>query len=93
MNLENRLLSWYPVIASLMFEAATGGQIIRMFREQSALGQEPISWFLVFIGLFGWYRWYTIRTPTEKLARYTALVSSFINLFAFFVCVYFKYTY
>jgi hypothetical protein len=49
MNLENRLLSWYPVIASLMFEAATGGQIIRMFREQSALGQETdFHGFLVF---------------------------------------------
>lgn len=81
----------YPVIAAVLFEIATGGHIIRMIRERSALGQEPISWLLVSLGLFGWYKWYKIRTPDQKFAQWTALVSCWVNLFAFFVSLYFKY--
>jgi len=91
MNIKNRLLDFYPIFASITFELATGGQILRMFREQSALGQEPISWLLVFFGLFGWSYWYKVKVPDQKIARYTAFISSLINLAAFFICLYFKY--
>jgi hypothetical protein len=85
------IIDLYPVFAATLFEIATGGHIVRMIRERSALGQEPISWLLVSLGLFGWYKWYTIRTPNQKFAQWTALVSSLVNLVAFFISCYYKW--
>jgi hypothetical protein len=90
---KDRLLDFYPAIAATMFELATGGQIIRMIREKSALGQEPISWLLVSLGLFGWYQWYKVKTPDKKLAQWTAFISCWVNVIAFIISVYFKYYY
>ena len=84
---------YYPVIATIVFEMATGGQILRMIREKSAMGQEPVSWLLVILGLLGWAKWYKKNTPEHKLPRFTAMGSAMFHTIALGICIYFKYLY
>lgn len=72
-------------------EIAVVGQMIRMFREHSALGQEPISWGLVTLGLVGWVLWYTRMTPEHKVPRYSAMIGCAMNFTGFLTVCYFRY--
>lgn len=88
---KKQVLQYYPIIATVIFEISTVGQLIRMIHEQSALGQEPISWFLVVVGLFGWSYWYKVMTPENKIPMYTALFSGIFNIIGLLTTIYFKY--
>lgn len=88
---KENFVKYYPVVATVIFEIATIGQILRMFSEQSAAGQEPLSWLLVTVGLSGWMFWYKITIPDHKLVFYSVAVGTAVNSIAFITCVYFKY--
>jgi hypothetical protein len=81
---------YYPLVATGCFEVATIGQIARMIREQSAAGQEPLSWLLAAAGLFGFGLWYKYTVPEQRLARYAAYVGGGANLIALSTVIYFR---
>lgn len=74
-----------------MMEVAVVGQMFRMFRERSALGQEPFSWAVVTLGLSGWVLWYTKMTPEHKVPRYSAMIGCGMNFVGFLTVCYFRY--
>lgn len=86
-------MTFWPFMSVAMMETATIGQMIRMFREQSAKGQEPLSWLIVTIGIFGWAAWYHIMTPDHKFPKYAALFGGVANSIGMGVVIYFRYFY
>ena len=81
---------YYPVVATGFFEIATIGQIVRMIREQSSMGQEPLSWLLAAAGLFGFGLWYRYTVPEQRLPRYAAYIGGGANFVALGTVIYFK---
>lgn len=75
----------------MLFETAIAGQIIRMFREQSALGQEPISWAIVTLGIGGWIVYYHRIIPDHKFPKYAACVGCAANFLGLLTVCYFRY--
>jgi hypothetical protein len=91
MNIMRKVLPYYPVISTVAFELSTIGQIARMVRESSALGQEPISWLLCVLGLVGWAYWYRQMTPQHPVPFYTALLGAGCNSIALFITIYYRW--
>ena len=70
-----------PVVTSVLFDVGAIGQILKMIREGSSVGQSVSSWIMVTVGLLLWVNYYRVVTPELKLPRYTAAVSAAINFF------------
>lgn len=85
-----KLFKYYPVIAVIAFELSTLGHIFRMINEQSAIGQEPVSWILCVVGLIGWAIWYKLYIPDQRTPMYTAILGAFVNTIALITTLYFK---
>lgn len=86
-------MKFWPFVATGILQVATFGQMIRMFREQSAKGQEPFSWLIVTLSIFGWALWYHIMTPEHKFPKVAAIFSGVTNSLGLAVVIYFRYFY
>lgn len=69
-----------PIATSLLLDGGAIGQIIRMWREKSALGQSLLSWMAVILALVLWANFYRVITPTQYWARLTILLSIALNV-------------
>jgi uncharacterized protein with PQ loop repeat len=81
---------YFPVLATILIELASIGQIVQMYREQSSVGHNPLSWTLLVVALILWERFYTICTPNERPAIWTARVSVLMYIFVLGSVLYFR---
>ena len=88
-NLDT-LVKYFPVLATLLIEAASLGQIARMFQERSSAGQSFVSYLLLILALVLWERFYAIRTPDEKPAVWTARASILVNILVASCVLYYR---
>lgn len=68
-----------PIVTSLLLDGGAVGQIVRMWREGSALGQSLLSWLAVILALVLWANFYRVITPAQYWARLTILLSIALN--------------
>lgn len=80
-----------PVVTTFFLEAANVGQILRMVKEQSALGQSLIGWALVWCALVLWWNFYRVCTPNERRAYWATLVGIAMNTCVILTVIYFRY--
>lgn len=69
-----------PIATSLLLDGGAIGQIVRMWRERSALGQSLTSWLAVILALLLWANFYRVITPDQFWARATILLSIALNV-------------
>lgn len=69
-----------PIVTSLLLDGGAIGQIVRMWREQSARGQSLTSWLAVILALTLWANFYRVITPNQFWARATILLSIALNV-------------
>ena len=53
-------------------KGGANGQIVRMVHERTAAGQSLTSWVGVTFALVLWHNFYTVKTPDERPAIWTA---------------------
>lgn len=82
---------YWPILAIILLEGGSLGQIFTMLYKHTSAGQQLFSWLAWAIGLFGWYVWYKMFTPQEKLAISMTLLASIIDFFGFLTCLYVTY--
>jgi len=75
-----RIIGYFPVLSTILIDLANIGHIIRMFQEKSSAGQNPYSYLMVILALVLWAEFYRVRTPEEKIARWTAWFGVMFNL-------------
>lgn len=85
------LLKYFPILATVLFQLSTIGHIARMIKEKSSLGQEPLSWVFVLVGLFMWVAWYKTFTPEHKIPFWSTVTQIIMGLIGLGVCVYFRF--
>jgi uncharacterized protein with PQ loop repeat len=86
-----QLVSYTPLVTTLIFEAANVGQLIEMWSKKTALGQSLFSWSIVTFALLLWLNFYTVKTPDEKWAIWATIVGILMNLVIVATVAYFKY--
>lgn len=59
-----------PLITTLLLESANASQLVRMWREHSALGQSILGWSMVNLALILWFIYYRVMLPNQKLPQY-----------------------
>lgn len=78
-----------PLVTTVLLESANVGQIGRMWREHSALGQSLGAWLLVSAALLLWANFY--RVMGLRLAMQMTLVGVGINLMVVSTVIYFRF--
>jgi multidrug transporter EmrE-like cation transporter len=86
-----RYVSWTPVITTGLLESANVAQLVEMWTERTAAGQNLWGWLMVTGALCCWYNYYRVITPTELKAQYATLVGIGFNLSVVGSVLYFKY--
>lgn len=71
---------YFPILATILMNTASGAQILRMYVEKSSSGQSALAYLMILGALTLWERFYSIRTPQEKTAVWTARFSIVWNL-------------
>lgn len=82
-----------PMLVALFAEYANGGQIYRMLKEQSALGQNVWSWVAVHATLWLWLNYDLVIVPGGKNSwafRATAL-GLVLNTAVIILVIYFRW--
>ncbi len=85
-----KYVSKSPLVSSVMFEAATIGQIWRMTHEHTSAGQNPWAWFAIIIGLGLFVNFYRVCCPTQKFALWCAALSALLTTVGLGVVLYYK---
>ena len=88
---DERWVSRTPFVTSVLLEGGAVGQIVRMVREQTAAGQSLLSWIGVTFALVLWHNFYTVKTPGERPAIWTARLGIVLNAGICCTIVYFRY--
>lgn len=85
------LVSKCPIITTILLEGASVGQIVRMFSEHSAKGQNVWSWLSIDLALLLWWNWYRVMTPEDKIAKLSTVVGMTITTAVVLTVVYFRW--
>lgn len=86
-----KIVNKTPIITSMLIDGAAIGQIARMWREQSALGQSLVSWCSVIVALILWDNFYRVITPDQKWALITIKISIVLNVLIVASIIWFRY--
>ena len=86
-----RLVALTPIASLVLIEGGAVGQIARMLRERSAVGQSLWSWLAVSAALVLWFNYYRVITPQHLLPRITMAIGITLNLCIAATIVYFRY--
>lgn len=81
---------YYPVIATVLIELASVGHIVQMFQARSSAGQNPLSYLLLMGALVLWERYYSLETPDQRPAIWTARASLVVNALVLAAVLYFR---
>jgi uncharacterized protein with PQ loop repeat len=80
-----------PLITVVLLESANLFQLIRMWSEQSVVGQSLQGWICVNIALILWLNYYRVILPKEKIAFYSTLFGILMNSLVILTVVFFRY--
>jgi hypothetical protein len=88
---DAKLVSYTPLVTTLLLEGANVGQLQRMWTERTAEGQSILSWILVFIALLLWHNFYLVCTPDQRKAIIAARIGMVMNATVVLTVAYFRY--
>lgn len=81
-----------PLVTVFFLEAANIGQIWRMWKEQSAIGQSLVGWFMVWIALVLWWNYYRVVAPAaQRRAYWVTAFGILMNSVVISTVIYFRY--
>jgi hypothetical protein len=80
-----------PILTACLLDGGAIGQIVRMWREQTAAGQSLTSWCAVVAALCLWLNFYRVITPDQKWAIRVQALSIAINIAIVATIVWFRY--
>lgn len=80
-----------PIVTSILLDGGAIGQVIRMWKERSALGQSLTSWTAVVLALVLWANFYRVLTPDQWWARFTIKISIALNLIVVGSVIWWRY--
>lgn len=85
------IVRYSPIAATILLESSTIGHIFRMWTTHTSEGQSLLSWIYVILALFLWLNWYRVITPTERFAKWSAVVGLVTSMFGLLSVIYFRY--
>lgn len=88
---EPRLVEKTPILTVLLLEGANIGQIIRMWTERTAEGQNLWSWVSVNIALLLWLNFYLVFNREQKFAIWATAAGVFLNACVIASVIWFRY--
>lgn len=87
---DPEVVTYLPILATILLEIANIQQIYRMCSERSSLGQSVWGWVSVNIALWIWLWFYKITCPKEKVAIFATYMGIIVNLIVILVALYFR---
>lgn len=87
---DPRVVEYTPIATTLLLEYANVGQLYRMWREHSALGQNVWSWLAVNAALWLWLNFY-VQTGNLTWAVRATKVGIALNTAVVLTVAYFRY--
>lgn len=88
---DHAWVSRTPIATSLLLDGGAVGQVLRMWREQSAVGQSLVSWIAVVVALVLWANFFRVITPHQMWARVTILLSIALNVGVVISVIWWRY--
>lgn len=88
---SQRLVSYTPLVTSLLLDGGALGQVVRMIHERTAAGQSLASWLMVITALVLWQNFYRVKTPDERWARRMTAFSIGMNVLIVLTILFFRY--
>lgn len=85
------LVARFPVVTTILLEAANVQQLVRMWTEYSAKGQSLSGWICVNVALFMWFVYYWVMLPDQKLPRYCQAFGIAMNISVVLTVLYFRH--
>jgi hypothetical protein len=88
---DRGLVARTPLATTFLLEYANAGQLVRMWSEQSALGQSLWSWLSVGLALALWWNFYRVMLPGDRFARRCTAFGLVMNAAVCFSVAWFRY--
>lgn len=88
---DPKLVAKTPIATVFLLEYANVGQLVRMWSEGSALGQNIWSWVSVNAALWLWLNFYRVVTPEAVWARRATVAGIVLNGAVIFSVAWFRW--